>query len=293
MPPLRVALIALVAAGCGGTAQVQPVAPTVAAATPSPVAPVASTFAPSPSPAASSPLGAVALRDLTFMDATSGVTLFIQADASARDAGEFSLRVPGRGAYLARAGSGMTASSSSVALRYEGRAVLHPFVSLTDQSTTGMVKVPTDVTIKIGAQLDPASRTGTATLEHGGVVITMNARVPDVADLPPVLDTFERAMLKGDGLLLYTVMITDVASTTTPQEFDRAIADGITRVGITTSIRRGTIGNPHFGELGLWAVAVPYDVDRRAPNGVTSALKYEAYFVRQTVGWRLLTTGER
>lgn len=226
------------------------------------------------------------------MDLGSGVTLILGTDPSSRDAEQLVVRVPDRGIYIVEAAMAMTVSATSISLSYEGAAILSPLVSLLDQTPRGVVTEPTDVMIRLVGQLDHVERTGTVTLEHDGVIITLVAEVADVGELLPVLDAFERATLAGDGALLYSVMNSDITAAYTEDAFARHLADQIAQVGSTTSMRRGAVSAPMPSEFGFWSVTVLYDSEVRTPDGVTTAHRYEAFFIRQGVGWKLWFTRE-
>lgn len=285
----------VVAVACGGRSALA--SPTLS---PEPVpTSQASVLAVSPSPSSPSPTvlpfpsaATRPARELVFVELTTGRRFSIQADPSARDLGHFAYSVPDLGAYSGFAEKGLKVSSTEILLDHTGPATFFAFAT-GSPGTTPNPPGPTTVTVRLQARLDPVSRTGTVTLTRGTEVIGLTASIPSVADLDPVVLAFERAMVSGDASALYGVMNSDLTSAYTPATFAQHLASEEARVGKIGALRRLSMGPPLFGDFGFWLVVVAYEAERIQPTGARSVAKYDAYFVRERSGWKLLSTTER
>ena len=230
---------------------------------------------------------------MTLIDDRSKVALTLQVEPLARDAGAFVVRVPGRGLYVGRAGAAMrVASPTSVVVHYEGSAVLRAHTAPGD-TTTGTDARPLAVSVSLQAQVDPAHRTGQATLTHGADRYHLVVAATGKADLLPTLRSFEAATLAADWATLYTLMNSDVARSYTAASFAAEADAQLATVGRITALRRLSIGDVQTNDLGARSVVVAYEAELRAPGGPVTLTTYDAHFLRQAEAWKLWFTAPR
>lgn len=225
-----------------------------------------------------------------FVEFTTGRRFSLQTDPSASDVGHFVYALPDRGAYSGFAHKGLRASSSDIVVDYTGAAMFIPSVGGSPSATAAPV---TTVTIHVDARLDPVARTGTVALRHDGATFAMTASVPSVADLDAVASTFERATVTGDTAALYTVINSDITSVLTPTAFAQHWTSEQARVGTIAALRRLSMGPPLLADFGFWLVVIEYEAEKVSPAGARSAARYDAYFLRERSGWKMLSTTER
>lgn len=220
----------------------------------------------------------------------TGARFRLQTDPAARDLGHFVFSAPDRGSYAGFADKGLRVSASDVVVDYTGPAT---FIAAAAASLTATAAPVLAVTIHLQAHIDPATRTGAVTLTHDGQVFAMTAAVPSVADLDPVMLTFERATVAGDPLALYLVVNSDIASAYTPATFAQQWTAQQAQKGTVAALRRLSTGSPKLADFGFWLVLVEYDADEVLPAGAQRTARYDAYFVRERAGWKILSTTTR
>lgn len=238
-------------------------------------------------------LGAAAVRSatapthvMTFVDERRGLSLSIELEPSASDAGHFVFRVAGRGAYTATAGSAMRAlTPTSVVVHYEGPAQLR-------RSGGAGPSVPHTVRVSLQAQIDPAHHTAQATLTHGAARFHLVVAAIGRGDLEPTLRAFEAAAANDDGAAIYELLSSDYTSRQTRDAFAQQWAEQSAQNGRLTALRRTATSDVSTSDLGMTTVTASYSADARLPGGVTQTVSFDAVFLRQGDAWRLWFTSE-
>lgn len=236
-------------------------------------------------------LGAAAVRSaapptrvMTFVDDRRGLSLSIELEPSASDAGHFVFRVEGRGAYAATVGSAMRVlTPTSVVVRYEGPAQFRPAAGLS---------LPTTVTVSLQAQIDPAHHTAQGTLTHGANRFHLVVAAVGRGGIESTLQAFEAAAANDDGAAIYELMSTDYTLRQTREEFARQWAEQSVQFGRVTALRRIATSDPQTSDLGITTIKVSYSADAQLPGSVAKAVSFDAVFLREGDAWRLWFTSE-
>lgn len=234
-----------------------------------------------------------ATRPLTFLDRDSDLSISVQLDPAAADAGRFAFRVPGRGVYVGTLGSAMRRNSDhSTSVHYAGPATLAPLLSL-DGAGSGGVQRPLAVTVELQAQLDPANHGAQATLREGGQRYHLVAPPKGTAGVAQTLRRFEDAVLGNDPQALYALMSADVRADTTADGFAAMWQSQGRAIGRVTALRRTALGDAQVNELGYTYVVATYRAERIAPDGAQASASFEVFLIREGADWKLLFSRER
>lgn len=225
--------------------------------------------------------GSPASHPMTFVDQRTGLSMSVQLDPAATDAGHLTFRVPDRGTY-------------GVELRKAMR-VLTPTSVRIDYSGTGVLRssghAPIAVLVDIQAHLDPRHQTGEATLAQEGERFHLVARPVTTAGLLPVAAGVEKAIIADDPNALYPFMNASLQRAYDAPAFVATWKTRASELGRVTALRRVTVGSVQTTDQGHAYVAVGYRADVVRPSGATIA-SFTAYFLREPAGWRLWTTVE-
>ncbi|HEV2250874.1 MAG TPA: hypothetical protein VGT60_10260 [Candidatus Limnocylindria bacterium] len=217
-------------------------------------------------------------RVLVFEDG-SGLRLTIQAEPAARDAGAFTLRVPGTGTFIAVTGATLAVESAqSTNVSYDG-----PVDLVSAQGTS------TRVTARLQAHLDAPHHMGEATLTTATDRFHLVAHPASRAGLDPVLRSFEAAMPAGDWSAIYAIASSDFTSSYTAEAFAATARAQAGTVGTVVLLRRVQTGDVQTSPLGFGYVVVSYEV-RRSVGGVISTSSDNVYFLFENGAWRLWFT---
>jgi hypothetical protein len=221
---------------------------------------------------------------LILRDEEGDLTLRVQIEPNAANAGAFSLRVPGGQVYAGTLGSAMTIhSSSSITVNYAGSAVRYPAL---DQPSANLA--PTTVAIALQGQLNPGARTGQVILDDGPQHFHLQARGGARAPaLTPTLNTFEQAVRQGNWGTVYGLLMSEITAANTQADFVAKMAQADAALGPVVAVRRGSVGQAEVSDLGVITATVVYSMDRRAPGGATSTTAYDATFVLEGTAWKL------
>jgi hypothetical protein len=233
---------------------------------------------------------APAPRTMTFIDDGSGLSLTLQIEATAPDAGHSVFRAPARGFYVVETGAAMRVlGPTSVVIDYDGPAELLPATDA-QGNVTGTVLAPSHLRqVRLHAQLDPKHHTGEATLTEPSARFHLVTRAVSKAKLGPTLLAFEDALLRNDGRAIYALMNSDVTSRYTPEAFE-AYWTAESSTNTVTAVRRISVSDTRTTDNGLSYVVVTYTIEYRSPSGVTGTTTLDDYFVIQDGEWKLLTT---
>jgi hypothetical protein len=232
-----------------------------------------------------------ASRPLTFFDRDGESSITVQLDPAARDAGVFSFRVPGRGAYRGILGDAMRRNSDhSTSIHYRGPAVLSPLLSL-DGSSSGGEQRPMAVLIELQAQLDPAAHGGQATLREGGQAYHIVVSPRTSAGVSNTLRRFEDAVLRDDPAGVYVILTSEVRADLTSEAFVSMWRSQ--PVGQVTSLRRLSVADAQVNELGYMYVIATYRADRITPARSTESRTFEIFVIREGSDWKLLFSRAR
>jgi hypothetical protein len=248
------------------------------------------------------PLGAIALaagawaltpdRTLTFVD-DSGLTLTMQTDPAARDAGHFAFRVVGRGVYEGSAAAGMRAlTPTSVVVDYSGPVTLRPIVDVNGQ-VTGSVAAPASTSVSLQAQIDPTHLTAEATLTDGSFRYHLVVAARGRADFIRAVSLFESAIGADDTTALYALMNSDIRNANTPAAFDQIWRAQETQQGRITNLTRVALSDVTTDAPGTSSAVATYTATMTAADGSVTTRAYDAYFLRQSDGWKLWYTSPR
>lgn len=232
--------------------------------------------------------GAVlASRTMTLYDDHTSLEFSLQVEPQAPDPGRFDLRVPGFGVYEATAGPDMkVVSPTSVIVKYQGEAVLRPFVTL--EGLQGTVIAPSKRSIELQAQVDPMHHTGQAQLTDGSARYHLvAAHANDRGGLVSTLRAFESAYRTEDWATAYTLMNSDVRAAYTSAAFAGYMSGQMARQGSIQGLVRLATGDIVSDDSGATYVPVTYAVTVRSTAGMLTTQQYIFYFIRQRDGWRL------
>jgi hypothetical protein len=214
-------------------------------------------------------------RLLVFEDA-DGLRLAIQAEPRAADAGMFTLRVPGRGTYLATAPATLAVESpQSTNVTFEGSVDL-----VTQQGTS--VRLGARLQAHLDAPHHMAEATLTTATDRFHLVVHAAART----GLESVLRTFEAATTAGDWAAIYGIASSDYTKSYGLDAFLATARSQSTTVGTVSSVRRLQTGDVQSSPLGFSYLVVTYEV-RRSVGGVARATTDNVYFISEGGTWRL------
>lgn len=220
-----------------------------------------------------------ALHPLTFIDQRTGLSIRVQVDPSAPDAGHVTFFVPGLGTYsLETARSMRILSATSVVIEHSGPAVLR---------STGSAAV--ERAVKLQTQLDPKHHTGEATLTEPHGRFHLVARPITRAGLDPVLAGVEAAITRNDAAALYPLLNGSLRRAYDEATFVASWQTRSASLGRVSSLERTGIGDVQVTDQGYAYVAVTYRAIIVRPAG-TGAGSFTAYFLREPDAWRLWTT---
>lgn len=219
-----------------------------------------------------------ALHEQTFVDEATGMSLRVQLDTAAADAGHWTVRVNG-GVYSGDAGSGLRINAlTSAILSYDGPAVLRP--------TAGPA---VSRSIRLQAQIDAAHHTAEAKLWDGASQFHIVAKAADVTGLDTTLVSLEDAISSNDATKMYALANAQVTQTYDAAAFAAVWASQSAAGGRVTALRRISVGAPLANDQGFWYVAVEYSADVVTPAG-PGVGSFTAFFIHEPRGWKLWTT---
>lgn len=228
-----------------------------------------------------------ATRPLTFLDKVSDISISVQLDPAAADAGRFAFRVPGRGAYLGTLGDAMRRNADhSTTIHYRGPATLGPLVSLDGAGAD--VRRPLAVTIELQAQLDPVTHGGQAVLRDGGRRYHLVAPPRGTAGIIQALRRLEDAVLADDPHALYALMSADLRAQLTADAFAALWRSQGAGIGRVTALRRTALSEARVNELGYTYAVATYGAERITPAGTSSSATFEVFLVREGADWSVL-----
>lgn len=224
---------------------------------------------------------APATHEVTFIDQRSGFALSVQIDFAARDAGHFTFRIPGRGAYSGNSGSAMRVlAPTSVQVSYSGPAVLR---------TTGPAGSTSTVDVNLQAHLDPAHMTAEATLRHGAESFHLVAQHRGVGGLQPTISAVENAIVANDPVALYPLLNASAKRAYDSSAFASLWTTQSATLGRITALRRMNESDVQTNDQGYDYVIVEYSADISDPGGRSTAI-FKAFFISEPDGWKLWTT---
>ena len=227
---------------------------------------------------------------LILRDEEGDLTLRVQIEPNAANAGAFSLRVSGGPVYAGSLGSAMSVhSASSITVNYAGPASRYPAL---DQDNANLA--PTTVMISLQGQLNPGARTGQIILNDGPQRFHLQARGGARAPvLTPTLNTFELAVRQGSWGAVYGLLMSAITAANTQAAFVAQMAQADAALGPVVAIRRGRVGQAEVSDLGVTTATVAYSIDRRPTDGATATTAYDATFVLEGAAWKLWYMDER
>ncbi len=232
-------------------------------------------------------------RTLTFVDQRTSLTLTMQTDPAAQDAGHFAFRVPSLGVYVGSAGPAMRAlTPTSVVVDYSGPATLRPITDATGV-VTGSVLSPGPATIRLQAQIDPSHQTAEATLTDGAGRFHLVVSASGNGALLQALTAFEGAMAADDPAAIYPLMNSDIRGASSPAQFAQSWRDQESRLGRIASLQRVGVADPQTDSAGMTSTIATYVAILIAPAGTSTSQTFDAYFVMQSDGWKLWYTFAR
>lgn len=244
------------------------------------VACVASLGTVSAAPARASAAAAVPRPELVFQDRRSRAVFTVQADASAPDAGHFTLAIPGRGVY-----SGVAARRA----RETERDRLHLNVEGQAQLRSGTPARLQAVRVRLEAELDTARHSAEVELHDGNYEFHLNARPASTAGLGPTIAAVESSLTANDPTRFYSLLSATVTGSYSAAAFATAWNDGAA-TGRITALTRGTVGSVQTTAQGFSYVAVPYTATRTTPSGATSSLAFRMILIDEGNAWKFMTT---
>ena len=232
-------------------------------------------------------------RVLTFVDDRDGLSLTIQTQVSAPDAGRFTFKVRGLGGYVGHAGAAMRSlSPSSVVVRFAGDATLRPEVA-TDGTITGSLETPSAAQVELQAQIDPTRHTAEATLSDGNRRYHLVARSSGRGELDRTLGAVEQAFVDDDPLALYAEVNGDVRSAYSAADFASTGRSQSAPIGRVAAMRRLAVTEPQTNELGMISIVATYEVERLTPSGASEVTVFDVFFVQEGASWKLLFSRPR
>ena len=218
--------------------------------------------------------------ELVFQDQRSRAVFTVQADASAPDAGHFTLAIPGRGVYGGIAARrARETEGKRLHLNFKGQAQLR-------SGTPARLQT---VPIHLEAELDTARHSGEVELHDGDYEFHLNARPASTAGLGPTIAAVESSLTANDPTRFYSLLSTTVTRTYSAPAFAAAWNDGAT-TGRITALTRGTVGSVQTSDQGFSYVAVPYTATLTTPSGATSSLAFRMILIYEGHAWKFMTT---
>jgi hypothetical protein len=230
----------------------------------------------------------------TFVDIRHGLSITVQLEPTAFDAGMFVFRVPGLGSYKGDARAAMRVEHGEgergvVHIEYRGPATLGP----NPADPTATVKAATSVQVTLDAQFDTLRATGEAQLTHGEREFELHADAVKASEALPTMRAFEKAILGNDPTSLYSIMSGDVTEAHTPDQFAALWRSQAPAIGQLTAMRRVAVSDAQTNTLGFVFVVATYDVDLTAPAGARKTARFDVYLVREPTGWKILFSTAR
>jgi len=231
-------------------------------------------------------------REMTFIEQETGLALILQVEPFARNPGAFVFRVPGRGLYEGSVGTAMrVVSPQSIVIDFTGPAVLRPPVD-PGQPVAAQRAVP--VTVRLQAQVDPSHREAEAKLRDGESSFQLNTHRRAGQGIPAdTLRAFETALVASDWTSLYALSNRDLRSAYTAQTFASQAEAEALRVGRVLSVGRLSVSDVLSDDSGARWVVVGYSVRTRAPSGVITETRYDAFFIAELRDWKVWYTVAR
>ena len=222
-----------------------------------------------------------ALHALTFIDDANGMSLRVQLDLAASDAGHWTMRVAG-GVYSGDASGAMKINSAtSSVINYEGPASFRPLAGFASTRS-----------IRLHAQLDAAHHTAEAKLWDGNDQFQLVARAASTTGLTATIALVEQAIVRDDVAGIYALANSQVTRAYDANAFAATWAAQTSTYGRVTALRQTSVGSPQATDQGFWYVAVSYSADIVTPQGSSTAA-FTAFFIREDGGWKLWTTTRR
>jgi len=244
------------------------------------VACVASLGAVSAAPARALAAAVAPRPELVFQDRRSRAVFTLQADASAPDAGHFTLAIPGRGVY-----SGVAPRRA----RETERNRLHLNVKGQAQFRSGIPARLQVARIHLEAELDTTRHSGEIELHDGDYEFHLNAKPASTAGLQQTISAVESSLTANDPTRFYALLSTTVTRTYSAAAFAAAWNDAAT-TGRITALTRGTVGSVQTTDQGFSYVATPYTATLTTPSGATSSLAFRMILIDEGSAWRFMTT---
>ena len=214
----------------------------------------------------------------TFIDETNGMSIRVQLDMAAADAGHWTFSIEG-GVYSGDAAAALKINSlTSAVMNYDGMAIF--------RSTTG---ASASRPIKLQAQLDAAHHTAEAKLRDGQDQFHIVAKAVDVAGLDTSLAGLQDAITRDDAAKIYDLANAQIREAYSASAFAALWTTQSANFGRITALRQLSIGVPQATDQGFWYVAVKYSADMVTPAGPATGA-FTAFFIHEPTGWKLWTT---